>query len=169
MSEGPAQFHSLLHSADIIEKKLSTLLSSINIRPRQARVLNALMRMGAASQVELADGFGVTAGSMSTMIDRLLAADLIIRCKNPTDRREDIVALTASGEVLVKEIRSLWRDVDELIIAAIGADKAAQLTGLTNELKCALGGKVVGQGKPRRDLTQLLREIQEIQEQEKIR
>lgn len=161
-----AQFHSLLQSADLVEKQLSTLLSSVNVRPRQARILNALKRMGAASQVELADGFGVTAGSMSTMIDRLLAADLIIRCKNPEDRREDIVGLTASGERLVSEIRNLWLDVDELIIAAIGADKAAQLTMLTRELKIALGGKVVGQGKPYRDITQLLREVQE---QEKVR
>lgn len=166
MKKGPPNFHSLLHSADLVEKNLSTLLSSVGLRPKQARVINVLKRLGTASQVELAEWFGVTAASMSTMIDRLLAAKFVVRHKNPADQRIDVVALTPQGEALVEEIRCVWRDVDKLIIAAIGEEKAEQLTALTRELKTALGGKVIGKDMPERNLKALIRELKEQQKKE---
>lgn len=93
------------------------------------------------------------------MIDRLLAADLITRHKNPKDCRGDIVALTPKGEAILREIRSVWADVDKIIVAVLGREKADQLTALTREFNTALAGGP-GKGKPCGDLEALLEELQ---------
>ena len=144
MTKKPYKFHSLLHSADILEKRLATLLTPVGITPRQARVLNVLNRVGEVSQTVLTEQFDVTSGSMSTMIDRLLKLRMIERRKNPEDRRGDLISITDQGKAVLHEVHDVWQDIDELIEKKLGPEKAALLTELTRELKFALGGRVPG-------------------------
>lgn len=144
MTKKPYKFHSLLHSANILEKRLATLLTPVGITPRQARILNVLNRVGEVSQTVLTEQFDVTSGSMSTMIDRLLKLGMIERRKNPKDRRGDLISITNQGMTVLHEVRDAWQDIDELIGEKLGSDKAALLTDLTRELKFALGGRVPG-------------------------
>ncbi|MDX8347967.1 MarR family winged helix-turn-helix transcriptional regulator [Cognatiyoonia sp. IB215446] len=144
MTKKPHKFHSLLHSADILEKRLATLLTPVGITPRQARILNMLSRVGEVSQTVLTEQFDVTSGSMSTMIDRLLKLGMIQRRKNPEDLRGDLISITDQGMAVLQEVRDVWQDIDELIEEKLGPEKAALLTELTRELKFALGGRVPG-------------------------
>jgi len=144
MSKGHFKFHALLHSSSILDKRLDTLLSPIGIKPKQARILNVLSRIGPSSQKMLAEQFDVTSGSMSTMIDRLLAAGLVHREKHPDDRRTDIISLSHRGSDLLAEVRDAWREIDDLIVEKLGAEKAAIFNELSRELKYALGGRVIG-------------------------
>lgn len=144
MTKRPYKFHSLLHSSDIIEKRLATLLTPVGITPRQARILNVLNRIGEVSQTILTQQFDVTSGSMSTMIERLLKLGMIERRKNPEDRRGDLISITEEGIAVLHEVRDVWQDIDELIEEKLGPEKAALLTELTRELKSALGGHVLG-------------------------
>ena len=54
------KLHYLLHAATLVEEKLRHRLSEIGISPRQARVIDALARMGAVSQIILAREFAIT-------------------------------------------------------------------------------------------------------------
>lgn len=157
MSKSPARFHSLLHSAYILEKRLTRLLAPLGVRPRQARILNALDSMGAASQVTLSREFGVTAGSMSTMIDRLLALGLVSRHKDKFDRRGDVIALTPKGEQMLIEVRAVWKQIDDLLESKLGVAKTTSLIALTRELKGMLGGRVPGRGLPYRSVDDLVK------------
>ena len=138
----PAKFHSFLHSSDLLERQLSTRLAPLGIRPRQARILNALSKMGEVSQSALADSFGVTPGSVSTMIDRMIKAGLIRRTPSRFDKRVELVSLTKKGAERLEVVRAVWSELDDIIEEKLGAEKAAQLYELTKELKVALGGKV---------------------------
>lgn len=141
MTQRPYKFHALLHSSDILEKRLATLLSPVGITPRQARILNVLHRVGPVSQTTLTEQFDVTSGSMSTMIDRLLKLGMIARRKNPEDLRGDLISISARGTAVLGDVRDVWQDIDDLIEEKLGAEKAAQLTALTRTLKHALGGR----------------------------
>ncbi|MGZ2258759.1 MarR family winged helix-turn-helix transcriptional regulator [Roseobacter sp. A03A-229] len=136
--------HPMLHSADLIEDRLRRQLSPLGVRPRQARVLNALDRMGEASQVELTRAFDITAASMSTMTDRLLAAGLIYRRIDPAERRTHILGLTKKGATLLDEIRAAWGEIDRIIIEAIGEEEANALADKATRLRVALGGEIPG-------------------------
>jgi len=148
-----ARFHALLHSADLLEKRLTERLAPLGVRPRQARILVAIDVIGPTSQTVLAREFDVTKGSMSTMIDRLLALGLVARRKSRTDKRGDVVTLSQAGRRMVMDIRTAWQDIDSMIEAMLGTEREHLLAELASDLKTALGGKIPGEGsqKPSRD------------------
>lgn len=137
-------FHSLLHSSDLVEQHLRNGLEPQGLRPRQARVLSGLNRMGRISQATLAKEYQVTPGSMSTMVTRLEKLGLITRYREPDERRSDVLSLTSKGKARLQGIRSTWKQMDTLIVDAIGVEKAQLLGELTAELTLALGGHVPG-------------------------
>lgn len=140
------KIHGLLHCADLLERRMDTLLSPLDIRPRQARVLNILNRIGSVTQSTLANEMGVTAGSMSTMVKRLTATDLINREKSREDGRADVLTLSDKGRAALAEVQDVWREMDAEITELLGQEKANTLAILTHELKTALGGRVAGYG-----------------------
>lgn len=123
-------------------------LARLDISHRQARILDALDRMGEASQVRLAREFDLTPASMSTMTGRLLDAGLILRSRHPDEARSNVLQLSDKGRGMLAEIHRAWADIDRIIETTIGPAKAAQLSALTRELRDALGGRAPGQAKP---------------------
>lgn len=144
MQHPSAKFHAILHSAELLEEKLRHRLKHLDVRPRQARVLDALARIGAASQSELAREFNLTAASMSTMINRLLAAGYITRDDHPEEARSYVVQLSQKGHDILTEIHDAWSDIDAFIEEAIGGDRAEHMVDLTSELREALIGFMAG-------------------------
>lgn len=146
MHKKSARIHHLLHSADLIERRLANLLAPLGIRPRQARVLNILDRVGAATQSTLASEMGVTAGSMSTMVKRLCATGLIQRNVDEKDLRSDVLSITTSGKLALGEVRKIWLQMDDDVVGLVGKEKAELVFGILQELKLGLGGRVPGLG-----------------------
>lgn len=140
--------HFLLHSAALVEDELRQRLAKIGILPRQARTLDALARMEPASQVRLAQEFGVAPSSMSTMTARLIEAGFITRETDPKEARAHVLRLTDRGRGLLADIHAAWRDIDGLIEDRLGAENAAQLADLTRALRDRLGGHVPGTAAP---------------------
>lgn len=133
--------HFLLHSANIVGEQLRLRLSDIGVSQSQARVIDALSRMGAVSQVALAREFGITPASMSTMTARLIEAGFITRKVDPSEARSNILELTQQGRDLLSDVHAAWRDIDTVIVEAMGAEDATRLTELTRRLRDRLDGK----------------------------
>ncbi len=70
----------------------------------QFRILNKL-RKGAQTNSALAEWMGVTAPTMSRMIEPLEKKQFIIREYNPSDRRSQTLTLSASGKREAEKIR----------------------------------------------------------------
>ena len=121
-------FHFLLHSAHLLEERLRARLTPLGVHPRQARVLDALGRMGEASQVTLAKEFDLTAASMSTMTVRLLEAGLIERHVDEHELRSNVLRLSKRGKSLLKSIYREWRAMDREISDVL-ADRADHPAG----------------------------------------
>lgn len=134
------QFHCLLHSSALIEKCLSVKLMPLGLRPRQARVISCLNRMGVISQIELARECDITAASMSTMTSRMIKAGYISRVTDPLEARRNTLSLTKRGIALLDDIQKAWAEVDTVIEESIGTEKSQILGELTRELRNALGG-----------------------------
>ena len=138
------RLHYLLHSADLLEVRLHRQLAPLGIKPRQARILDALDRMESASQAELARAFDVAPASMSTMTARLVAAGFITREVDLGDPRSNRLRLSKKGVALLDHVRAAWLAVDEAIEIALGPERAQELAGITLELRNALGGRTPG-------------------------
>ncbi len=70
----------------------------------QFRVLNRLER-GAMSNQELSDWMGVSAPTMSKIVDNLVQRQLVSRKAERTDRRQVTVQCTQQGHSLARSIR----------------------------------------------------------------
>jgi DNA-binding MarR family transcriptional regulator len=137
-------FHAHLHSGHLLEEHLRTSLTGLGISPRQARVLDAMERMGPVSQVALAQTFHLTAASMSTMTTRLIKAGLIEKARDPESARGILLTLSARGRKALAAVYDAWTEMDRLIESLLGQPKAHSLATLTRELRDALGGMPPG-------------------------
>ena len=144
MSKQGFAFHAHLHSGHLLEEALRSRLSGMGISPRQARVLDAMDRMGPVSQIELARAFHLTAASMSTMTSRLTAAGLIEKARNTDTTRSHLLTLSAHGRETLTAVYAVWAEMDRLLETLLGEAKARRLAELTRELRDALGGRPPG-------------------------
>ncbi len=136
-----AGFHLLLHSTHLLEERLRNFLKPLGLHAGQARFIDALGRVGEASQRQLSAEFSVTPASMSQMTRRLIDNGFIQLRNDPQDKRAAILSLTDKGKQLRYEVVSIWQEVDQIIIDAIGAENAEQLFTQSGRLRDALGGK----------------------------
>ncbi|MGQ7848385.1 MarR family winged helix-turn-helix transcriptional regulator [Granulosicoccus sp. 3-233] len=137
-------FHFHLHFAHLLEERLRHRLAPFGIHPRQARILDALGRMGQASQVELAREFGLCAASMSTMASRLLAAELVERRVDEREHRCHVLSLTPLGNSLLAQIHQQWHEIDREINEFIGDENADSFAAFSLQLLKAFGGSPPG-------------------------
>lgn len=144
MTTNTSALHYLLHSAALLEERLRDRLTRIGVKPRQARIIDALSRMVPASQIALARAFDITPASMSTMAVRLIGAGYISREPHPDEARSNVLRLTARGRGLLSEIHAAWREMGTLIADRIGSRDADMLADLTRTLRDSLGGRAPG-------------------------
>ncbi|MEQ9291579.1 MAG: MarR family winged helix-turn-helix transcriptional regulator [Roseibium album] len=116
------------------------LLRPTGIRHRQALILDALSKIGPTSQRHLAKQFDVSAGSMSSMTERLVALGFITQSTNPVNRRSDILDLTPDGRAVLEKVLIVWQEAAALITLALGDNQAETLTALSTKLRNTLGG-----------------------------
>ena len=70
----------------------------------QLKILLLLHRLGDTSGRELAGLLGVSLATMSGMVDRLVAHDLVTRTEDPHDRRVRRITLSDTGAGLIGDI-----------------------------------------------------------------
>jgi DNA-binding MarR family transcriptional regulator len=90
----------------------------------QFRTLVVLQGHGDTRLNDLAARLGVGASTALRAVDRLIAAGLVERRENPTDRREVVISLTQRGRALVDEVTGRRRTA----IAAIVERMPRELT-----------------------------------------
>ena len=66
----------------------------------QGRILYVLWQEEYISLRELADRTGLAATTLTSMIDRMEASELVCRAADPTDRRKTLLTLTARARML---------------------------------------------------------------------
>ncbi|MER7364713.1 MarR family winged helix-turn-helix transcriptional regulator [Nonomuraea wenchangensis] len=83
-------------------------LFTSNLTMRQLKVVMLLsVRGGSASGQEIAAGLGVGPGTVTGIVDRLLAQGLVSRHEDPHDRRVRRVELTPAGAAFLEEVNSV--------------------------------------------------------------
>jgi DNA-binding MarR family transcriptional regulator len=85
---------------------------------------------GAVDQRDLPASFGLTAPTLTALIDAVEARGLVQRCAHPSDRRQRRIVLTAAGERLVCGMPHLGREVGRRMAAGFSDEELAQLAAL---------------------------------------
>jgi MarR family transcriptional regulator for hemolysin len=118
-------------------------VAELQLGPRQAAAILALVEAPGLSLGSLAETLGADQPTTSALVDRLLAADLVQRETDPTDRRRARLQPTESAMQLAQGIAAARRETEELIRQALGPEDAEELERILNRLIESLEEKTV--------------------------
>lgn len=97
---------------------------------------------GATRQTDLARALEISQPSLARTLDRMEAADLILRVADPDDRRSNIVGLTPAGQALAGRIAARIATVQDALLTDV-PDGAIEIA---NWLCDRLTGRMAEQG-----------------------
>ena len=125
----------LSHSARRLRRGTTAQLAPLGLTMAQAQVLRIVA--SATHPLRMADiaaRLGVVPRSVTTMVDGVEGAGLIVRATDPDDRRSVLVSLTATGHALLKSLERARRATAEDIFGALATDERADLARLLGTL-----------------------------------
>ncbi|MGJ7918724.1 MarR family winged helix-turn-helix transcriptional regulator [Massilia sp. LXY-6] len=132
-----AVFMALEHELAPLDLTASQLVVVIGAMRGRARTVNEFCRFA-----------GIDAGSMSRLLDRLEAKDIVRRVRDSPDRRQVNVELTAKGSALYPQVMSIIARVNRRFLAGFSAEDAAQLQALMLRLLANHRDPEAGQAPP---------------------
>jgi DNA-binding MarR family transcriptional regulator len=111
-------------------RELEGVLRERGLRLIQHAVLIAIDDLGPLSQQQLADSLDFDKSHLVAQIDRLEERDLLKRTRDPSDRRRNRLALTATGKALVDELHPSERGSQDGFLDALSAAEQRTLISL---------------------------------------
>ncbi|SEN35775.1 DNA-binding transcriptional regulator, MarR family [Nonomuraea pusilla] len=118
----------------LLARQQSALFSS-NLTMRQLKVVVLLACSGSASGQDLAHALGVSLGTVTGIVDRLVAQGLTTRHEDPHDRRVRRVELTPRGAELVEQINSTGLEQYRRIMAHLDTETLRALDHVTHRVR----------------------------------
>ncbi|MGF1669383.1 MAG: MarR family winged helix-turn-helix transcriptional regulator [Balneolaceae bacterium] len=97
-------FIKLMRASETISNRLNRHLADAGLTASQFGVLEALYHLGSLNQRALAEKLLKSGGNITMVIDNLEKSDLVIRKRDPKDRRSIQIYLTPQGKKLIKKI-----------------------------------------------------------------
>jgi MarR family 2-MHQ and catechol resistance regulon transcriptional repressor len=98
------------------------------------RILEILLHKGPLPVNTVGARTGLTSGSATTAIDRLVTRDLVERVDDPADRRARIVHLTPAGEKLIEKVFAKHAKAMEKAASGLSPRERGELTDLLKRL-----------------------------------
>lgn len=123
---------------------LSPMAAEYNLQKGEFDVMATLRRAGEPYQLTptvLHQSLLLTSGAMTSRLDRLEKANLILRKPSPTDRRSVQVQLTLSGLELINQILPLHIANEQEALSELSSDEQQQLGVLLDKLTLGLQKK----------------------------
>lgn len=93
-----------------IERDSRILAKANGLAPSKLIVLQILDSDGTMSASDLSDRISLSQASVTTLIDKLSARDLVTRCRQDTDKRRVMVSITDDGRKLLGNAPGLLTD-----------------------------------------------------------
>ncbi|WP_067507852.1 MarR family winged helix-turn-helix transcriptional regulator [Actinoplanes sp. TFC3] len=122
---------------------------------QQFKILMLLHRLGDTSGRELAGMLGVSLATLSGMVDRLVAHDLVIRAEDPHDRRVRRISLSATGRETVDKFVNAGTELQLRLLGKLtGEELTAVLGGLRAMIRVAREEDFSGPDRPGPDFSQ---------------
>jgi len=102
--DGVLGFHVRMASAAIY-RDFAASMSALDLTQKQVAVLELVTNNAHVSQIDLAAALGTDRATMMALIDRLEARGIIERRPSQTDKRRQILSLTAEGRAVLAKAR----------------------------------------------------------------
>ena len=104
-----SMFNSQLHKLRLLAEKIQGRLERYDIGAPQVVVLLTLCARDEMEPAQIADEVLIPRQTITSILDKLEKAGLVVRTEHPTDRRRKVIRLTQSGFEKASEV---WNDLD---------------------------------------------------------
>lgn len=117
-----------------LDREVDTIYRAegIAFQPRWFPIVAALSEVGEASVGELAAKLGITHAAISQVRVELITGGLVRVKSDRTDKRRQILALSAKGRRYAESLAPLWHSVAVATEALLAESAPALLTALSN-------------------------------------
>ena len=110
------------------------LVRPLGIGRRHFSVLAVLGEEKPLSQAEIGERLGIDRNTMVILIDDLEGKSLVIRRRDPSDRRAYLVSLTEAGREVLTQATAAARRTNDEVFAPLSPEERAQLHSLLSRL-----------------------------------
>lgn len=100
------------------------------LRQRQLLVLTVLNERDRASQQDIGAALGMDASNLVALLTELEDRGLLLRRRDPADRRRHLVELTADGATAVRAAHARLAVIEDRLLSPLSADERRTLHGL---------------------------------------
>lgn len=111
-------------------RRLRDAHTAHGLAPRQFEILGLLHDRGPLGQGELAQIMNIAPSILVTQLNPLDADGLIVRERDPGDRRRHLVTLTDAGQTRLQQASQSQRDVEDTLFATLDERQREQLRQL---------------------------------------
>jgi DNA-binding MarR family transcriptional regulator len=129
----------LSHLARVGQREADCELSSRELRTPHLVLLTLLRDHGETSQAALVDVLRLDPSNVVGLLNDLERRELIVRRRDPDDRRRHIVALASAGETELRQVEQRLAAVEESLLGVLAPEERAALHAL---LLRAVGGQL---------------------------
>jgi DNA-binding MarR family transcriptional regulator len=96
--------------------RLAAALEALDMRPHEFAVLHQLAQAGPSSQQRLGETLRVHPSNLVAILDGLEAEGLVVRPRDPSDRRRHLVEVTPSGRRRLARAERATHDVERELL-----------------------------------------------------
>ena len=134
----------IYYSASCLKKKAGEFLRPFGLTDVQFNLMMLLKYQSelnqGLSQAQLSSMMLVNRANITSLIDRMEKADLVIRTPAPTDRRSNIVKLTGRGRELLAQIEPLYTKEVKRIMAALKLNEQKTVIEMLERIRGNVSG-----------------------------
>jgi MarR family transcriptional regulator, lower aerobic nicotinate degradation pathway regulator len=138
-SETPARWERLpswllTQTAGHAHRLVADGFSAVDARGYHYRLLATLEDFGPASQAALGRRSGIHLSDMVAAINELADRELVERAPDPSDRRRNIISLTAAGKRHLRRLKKQLAKTQDELLAPLSPEERQRLTELLSRL-----------------------------------
>ncbi len=142
--QGHEALLSTYYTASQLKKRACELLQSFGLTDVQFNLMMLLQHQsgseGGLSQVQLSDMMLVNSANISSLIDRMEKAKLVVRTAKPFDRRCKIIRLTTQGRRLLDKIEPLYAAEIRKIMSVLKETEQKKLVKMLEKIRKSISG-----------------------------
>ena len=132
-------------TASCLRKKAGELLRPFGVTDVQFNLMMLLKYQGGSeeglNQAQLSNMMLVNRANITSIIDRMEKANIVVRTPAPSDRRSNIVKLTTRGKKLIDQIEPFYTEEVKQIMAVLKQPEQKSLIAMLEKIRGNLSVK----------------------------
>jgi len=129
-------------TASCLRKKAGNFLQPFGLTDVQFNLMMLLKHQSGLTegltQAQLSNMMLVNRANITSLIDRMEKADLVTRTSAPSDRRYNIIVLTAYGKKLLSRIEPLYAQEVKKIMNVLAESDQKRLIGMLEKIRSSI-------------------------------